>query len=187
MASPSTHSEIIAALESNAAAIRDFFTSVPDAAFFDGDSDRWAPAHHLAHLTQSSHSLQRALNFGTLPAHPSGRSRSYGEMIAATAASLGSTPKDRLLELGRTVVISSGVGRADIVVAFESTSAGLRAAARSWDENALDRYTLEHPLIGALTVREMLFFTVFHERHHLKSVRTRIGSDPSLGGPAPPA
>jgi hypothetical protein len=33
---------------------------------------------------------------------------------------------------------------------------------------------MPHPLIGALTVREMLLFCVFHERHHLKVVRGRL-------------
>lgn len=35
-----------------------------------------------------------------------------------------------------------------------------------WPEADLDRVLLPHPLLGKLTVREMLFFTIHHARHH---------------------
>jgi hypothetical protein len=34
-------------------------------------------------------------------------------------------------------------------------------------------YRLPHPLLGKLTVREMLFFTVYHNAHHLDQVASR--------------
>jgi hypothetical protein len=33
---------------------------------------------------------------------------------------------------------------------------------------------LPHPLLGKLTVREMLFFTLYHQRHHVAVVERRI-------------
>ena len=36
----------------------------------------------------------------------------------------------------------------------------------SFDEKDFDRYILPHPLLGKLTIREMLFFTVYHVQHH---------------------
>jgi hypothetical protein len=45
-----------------------------------------------------------------------------------------------------------------------------------WPENALDRRLLPHPLLGRLTVREMLFFTVYHNRHHVDVVRGRLAA-----------
>src|SRR5579859_3509649 len=40
----------------------------------------------------------------------------------------------------------------------------------TWSEIDLDRYRLPHPLLGKLTVREMLFFTVQHLAHHASKV-----------------
>jgi hypothetical protein len=174
MAHPVDKSDVIAALESNAQSIVEFFSSLPDRQFFDGDPDRWGPAHHLLHLTRSSESIEPALRSGALPLHPTTRSRTYAEVRDAAAASVAATPKDTLRDMGRTVVIAPGLPRADIVDAFASASARLRTAAAAWTEDALDRQALVHPLMGRLTVREMLFFTVMHERHHLKLVRTRI-------------
>lgn len=39
-----------------------------------------------------------------------------------------------------------------------------------WSEKDLSTYILPHPAIGKLTIREMLFFTVFHTDHHLKQL-----------------
>ena len=33
-------------------------------------------------------------------------------------------------------------------------------------EEELDRYILPHPLLGKLTFREMLYFTIYHAEHH---------------------
>jgi hypothetical protein len=33
-------------------------------------------------------------------------------------------------------------------------------------EDDLDKYILPHPLLGKLTIREMLYFTIYHVRHH---------------------
>ena len=174
MPHPSTKAEILAALESNARAIAQFFSGQPDPMIFTGDPEHWGPAHHLVHLTRASDAVHRALRSRTLPPHPTGRSRTYAAVRDHATASLGATSKERLLEMGRVVVIAPDVSRDDLVKAFVTASEELRAAAAEWSEEALDRYSLIHPLMGELTVREMLLFFVVHERHHLKLVRTRL-------------
>jgi hypothetical protein len=175
---PVTKPDILAALESNARTIHEYFSELPDPVFFDGDPERWGPAHHLVHLTRSNDAVSRALVAGNLPLHPAGRSRTYAEVRDAATASLTTTPKEALLEMGSTVVVEPGTGRVEVVEAFATSSAGLREAAAIaiWSEDALDRHALRHPLIGVLTVREMLFFGVVHERHHLRTVQTRFGA-----------
>jgi hypothetical protein len=173
MSHPATKLEILAALESNARSIVGLISSLSDRLAFDGDADHWSPAHHLVHLTKSSASVAKALRSGTLPLHPTARSRTYAEVRDAATTALAQTAKDRLLEMGRTVVIAPGTALADVTEGFESASAALRTAASTWSEEALDRHAIVHPLMGELTVREMLLFFVVHERHHLKIVRTR--------------
>jgi len=35
-----------------------------------------------------------------------------------------------------------------------------------FNEDDLDKYVLPHPLLGKLTMREMLYFTIYHVKHH---------------------
>ncbi len=44
--------------------------------------------------------------------------------------------------------------------------AAMTKRVNNWSEEELDRYLLPHPLLGKLTVREMLFFTIHHAQHH---------------------
>jgi hypothetical protein len=39
------------------------------------------------------------------------------------------------------------------------------------DEKSLDTYLLPHPLLGKLTLREMLYFTAYHAEHHQMLVK----------------
>ena len=39
-------------------------------------------------------------------------------------------------------------------------------------EEDLDYYLLPHPILGKLTLREMLYFTIYHVKHHEKQIRS---------------
>lgn len=41
-------------------------------------------------------------------------------------------------------------------------------------ENDLDLYLVPHPIIGKITIREMMFFTIYHNEHHLKSIQSLV-------------
>lgn len=41
-------------------------------------------------------------------------------------------------------------------------------------EAQLDQFILPHPLLGKITLREMLFFTIFHALHHYQSIQQNI-------------
>jgi nucleoside-diphosphate-sugar epimerase len=174
MPPPATRTEILAALEASGRAAIELCAGIPEAAFFSGDSDHWSPAHHLAHLAQASAAVARGLRSGRLPLHPTGRSRPYLEVRDAASAAVAATAKPRLLEMGRRVVLTPGAARDDVVREFSAASADLRAAAEEWADEALDRHAMPHPLMGWLTVREMLMFTVFHEKHHTRRMRELV-------------
>jgi DNA-directed RNA polymerase subunit L len=44
----------------------------------------------------------------------------------------------------------------------------LLSALEKWQEVEFDRYQLPHPILGKLTMREMLFFTIYHTLRHAR-------------------
>ena len=44
-----------------------------------------------------------------------------------------------------------------------------------WTEVELDRYLIPHPLLGDITLREILFFSIYHSEHHRKNVEKTLG------------
>jgi hypothetical protein len=57
---------------------------------------------------------------------------------------------------------------------WDKANAELVAALGHWTEDQLDQHQLPHPAIGAISVRSMLFFTVYHNRLHAQDIR-RVG------------
>ena len=53
-----------------------------------------------------------------------------------------------------------------IAVSLRSTVDDLSRRVNTWTEKDLDTVLMPHPLLGKLTAREMLFFTIYHVQHH---------------------
>lgn len=43
-----------------------------------------------------------------------------------------------------------------------------------YPEKDLDLYVLPHPLLGKLTLREMIYFTIYHVQHHENAVKNNL-------------
>ena len=61
-------------------------------------------------------------------------------------------------------------GREKLLDRLEKLVADLGSKAESMSESRLDSFILPHPLLGKLTLREMLYFTIYHVQHHQASV-----------------
>jgi len=53
---------------------------------------------------------------------------------------------------------------------LEHLVSALKKKVEKTDENQLDTLILPHPLLGKLTLREMIYFTIYHVQHHQNSV-----------------
>jgi hypothetical protein len=56
------------------------------------------------------------------------------------------------------------------------TVAELTERIEKFTEAQLDGYVLPHPILGKLTIREMLYFTIYHVEHHHKSAAKNLES-----------
>jgi hypothetical protein len=147
--------------------------------------DAWSPADNVRHLTKSMHSVTQGLRVPRLVlrlafGNARAPSRSYASVREiyrvrlARGASAG-----RFAPRAQPVPSDPDVARARIMALHASSVATLCAAITRWPEPALDAHRLPHPLIGRLTVREMLLFTLYHSRHHLENVQRRFASAPT--------
>ena len=62
--------------------------------------------------------------------------------------------------------------KAAILAKFDEKRKDLIKALAPWSEEELSSYQLVHPLMGPMTIREMILFTIYHTEHHLKPLRT---------------
>jgi hypothetical protein len=176
---PHTRSELDNALGALLAEGHARFASPPAAWFFAPQGTAWAPAGHIRHLSRASWPLVKALNlprlvlglrFGRHRGTPEGFERIRSRYLAlldagATAGRFAPSPEPPPTD--------PEARRAEILAEWSRATVDLVNASGRWPDAALDRYQLPHPLLGMLTVRDMLAFTVYHTAHHLRRIMER--------------
>ena len=78
----------------------------------------------------------------------------------------GAQASGRYLPHQQTPDSDAEAKKRDSLKQFSNASRELVASAEKWDEKELDEYSLPHPILGKLTIREMLFFTIYHNLRH---------------------
>ncbi|AEI51862.1 DinB family protein [Runella slithyformis] len=137
----------------------------------------WSAAENVQHLMQSVQPLNRLLGrpksyfiekWGT----PTQASRPYEAVVEAYHAALGGGRA----ATGAFVPLSPNAELSLLTEEFKQDYAALMEHVGQWEEKALDEHVIPHPLMGPLTVREMLLFTAYHLRHHLQIMLNRVNS-----------
>lgn len=176
---PRTRLELEQALTRLVAEGMTLLAPLSDVTFFAPQGTFWSPAEHVRHLRKSSAPLVAALKLPQLVirlrfgAHP-GTSRSFAEMREAYLAKLAAGGTAGKFAPGQEAAPANPADRRrEILNAWTQVTVDLTSAAARWSEPALDRHQLPHPLLGLLSVREMLAFTVYHTAHHLRRVEER--------------
>ncbi|HEX8395694.1 MAG TPA: DinB family protein [Longimicrobium sp.] len=159
-----------------------FFGGLSDAGFVHRVGDAWTPAEHLHHLNVSVSAVAKALGYPKLvPGLLFGRarqpSRTYAQVRHAYRAVLagGGGASGRYVP-PRVEAAPAEVParRAELLARWARVNARLRAGVETWSDAQLDQLRLPHPLLGKLTVREMLFFTLYHNQHHIEAAQRRL-------------
>ncbi|MEO1084546.1 MAG: DinB family protein [Acidobacteriota bacterium] len=156
--------------------------SFEDEAFFEPQGDHWAPSGHIRHLSKSIRPLAKAmglpklmlrLRFGT----SKNGSRDfeavrtqYQEALASGVAQAGGYGPS-----SATPDLTPAEWRAQIMGHFRTAGQQLDTAIGGWSERQLDTLRLEHPILGPMTVRELLYFTLYHNAHHARRIHERAG------------
>jgi hypothetical protein len=176
---PRTGPELSESLTALAAHGAGFLAHLSDALFFAPQGSAWSPAQHIRHLRKSSTPLVTALKLPRLllrvrfGSH-TGPSRGFSEIreLYRRALSAGANA-GRFAPAPEGPVADPADRRREIMNAWTAVTVQLTAVVAGWSESALDRHQLPHPILGLLTVREMLGFTVYHTAHHLRRIEER--------------
>jgi hypothetical protein len=176
---PSAGAEIVRELRALHARSRDFWSSFSTTEFFHPLGDAWSPADNVRHLLKSNRPVLRALStpkilllvrFGA-GLRPS---RAYAEVRERYHARLAAgVTAGRFTPRPLAGSEQSEAHRSSLMADLDQVSESLTGALSGWREWQLDRLRLPHPALGRLTVREMLFFTLYHNLHHVRNVERR--------------
>jgi hypothetical protein len=174
-----TKQEIQNRLLKNHKNFAELIASLNDQDFLFSANGKWTAGQQLDHIYRSVAALRQGL---TLPkfiikliiGKANRPSKSYEELVAKY--------KERLEKGGRAVgrFIPKQIEpdkktklKDNLMNAVDS----LCKKINRYDEKELDYYILPHPLLGKLTIREMLYFTIYHVEHHRRQALKNLGRE----------
>lgn len=168
--------EIIQCLQANYAAFAQLLASLPEAEYRAAPDGKWANGQHLDHLVRSVGPVNIALGlprfllrwlFGTA----NRPSRDYAGLVEKYRAKLAAGGRAS----GRFVPPPSDWSRREKLL--QNLDYQVRRLAEKTErltEEQLDTLLLPHPLLGKLTLREMLYFTMYHAEHHRAAMERNL-------------
>ena len=168
-----TKTELIDTLKDSNRRVIDWFTETSAPDFFTRQGDVWSASDNVDHLVRAHKPIAKALKLPKITLRalfgkPGKASMTYEELCQIYRAEIakGAQASGRYLPHQQTPDSDAEAKKRDLLNQFSNTSRELVAAAEKWDEQELDEYSLPHPILDKLTIREMLFFTIYHNLRH---------------------
>lgn len=180
MSDPYSKREIIEHLKHIESDLAITVDAIAQEQFYVRNGDEWSASDYLKHLLLSVKPFAKGMNFPPtqikkLFGEAERPSMTYTELVAVYQGRLddGVRAEDYEGVTPFTFRIPEGTSnvREYLVEAWHETHQKLYAGLEQWSEEDLDTHQMVHPAIGAITVREMLFFTIHHNRLHANDIR----------------
>lgn len=138
--------------------------------------DKWSIRENLEHLILSCRPVANALNMPKITFLAFGKSKK------------GSRSMDILVTAYKEVLAEGGVAtskyvpeeknikprKEELLMKWQRIIEKFETNLNAWTEEELDKHRIPHPLLGKLTFREMLYFTIHHNQHHLNAMKEQV-------------
>lgn len=164
--------KIIGKLSENHEKFAEYVSNLGEQDFLFTPENKWTAGQQLDHIVRGVSPVKMAL---TLPkfvpqllfGKANRNSMSYDELVAKYQGKLatGSKASGRFIPPQINFIQSKPLQNKLL-----TTVRGLCQKVENFNEEQLDEYILPHPILGKLTVREMLYFTIYHVEHHQLAV-----------------
>lgn len=187
---PTSRTDIVSSLRHLADQGLEFWAGLDPDRFAAPLGEAWSPAENVRHLIKSTTPVTRALS---MPRMALGLMFGKSERGSSSFDELRERYRARLAEGADAGKYAPDPEKApddrtawqrELVGSCRDAVRALALAAEGWSEDDLDKYRIPHPLIGNLTVREMLFFTLYHHDHHRQNVTRRMNTETGGAHPA---
>lgn len=174
-----TPEQITTQLSNNTDTLKQFFIS-QEAPFWEYKpyDDKWSSGQHVIHLVQSSEPLLKALRlpdfllkwrFGK-----SNRpSRAYQEVIQRYEEKLTAAGPGIVGPFSRNMPESAANEQTLWFEKLENINQKINKITSKLSDAQLDTILLPHPLMGRMTLREILMWNTHHTEHHLDVLRKK--------------
>jgi len=141
-----------------------------------GPQNKWNTGEHIVHLIQSENALNKALwlpkfylkyKFGT----NNRENRTYDQIVNKYQNKLADYP-GAIANISRKMPEMTLTNKTSYISKLDNEKTKLIKKFKKWTESELDTYLLPHPLLGRMTIREIVIWTAYHTEHHYNTLKS---------------
>ena len=167
--------QIISALNEKIDAFNSYIEPLNKEQFEASPKGKWSAGQNLDHLIRAIKPLQLAYGLPKfalliLFGKTNRPSRAYDELVTKYKTKLAAGGKARGPFIPPFIRFEQ---KDELIKKYSLQKQKLTRKIEKQSEGDLDNYILPHPLLGKVTLREMLFFTIHHNEHHLGLLKNR--------------
>ncbi len=160
--------KIIQLLKENHHSFIDYINGLTNEAFLFSYQKKWTAGQQLDHIYLSVKPVALALSlpkfFIRLIFGKANRpGRPYEDLVKKYLTKLENGGRATGRFIPKDITLNQ---KETISKALNKSTTLLCSKIETFTEQELDTFILPHPLLGKLTIREMLFFTIYHVEHH---------------------
>jgi hypothetical protein len=168
--------EIIDHLVTSHRSFTDYIEFLTKEEFMFSRNNKWTAGQQLEHLILAVRPITQGFMlpmfvFKMLFGKANRPSKTYDELVLKYKMKLeaGGVATSRF-----TPRIVSSSERPVLIKKLNALVDKLTRQVNTISEKDLDQFILPHPLLGKLTLREMMYFTVYHVEHHRENIRKAL-------------
>ncbi len=167
--------QIISALNENIDAFNNYIAPLTKEQFETCPNGKWSAGQNLDHLIRAIKPLQLAYGLPKfalriLFGKTNRPSKTYDELVAKYKAKLVAGGRASGPFIPPFIAFEK---KDELIKKYTEQKQKLILKIEKQNEKDLDVYILPHPLLGKVTLREMLYFTIHHNEHHLETLKNR--------------
>jgi DinB superfamily len=153
-----------------------FIQTLNDEQYTMTANGKWSAGQQLHHLFLSVKPLTQALQLPSfilkfIFRKANRPSKTYEELVEKYKSKLAAGGRAS----GRFMPKPVNVKEKDMLIEkLEHAIKKLAAVINNYSEEDLDQILLPHPLLGKITLREMMYFTIYHAEHHLAITKRNL-------------
>ena len=168
--------QIISALTEKVDEFNNYISSLNKEQLEATPNGKWSAGQNLDHLIRAIKPLQLAYGLPkfalTILFGKTNRpSRTYDEVVTKYKTKLAAGGKASGPFIPPTISFEK---KNELIKKYTEHKQKLISKIEKQSESDLDKYILPHPLLGKVTLREMLYFTIHHNEHHLELLKNRM-------------
>jgi len=167
--------EIISALHEKVDAFNKYIILLTKEQFEATPNGKWSAGQNLDHLIRAIKPLQLAYGLPKIALRimfgkTNRPSKTYDDLVTKYKTKLAAGGRAS----GPFIPPTIGFEKKDeLIKKYNNQKQKLIEKIEKQIEKDLDVYILPHPLLGKVTLREMLYFTIHHNEHHLELLKNR--------------